>query len=88
MVRLEDYVIGGTGAVKELDGWRLVALDEAGIYGDVDPYSKAGTAAFKAWCAKNSVYYYGRPRESFFNWEAIDLAEKANASYVIMEDMS
>ena len=85
---LEDYVIDGTGAIKVLDGWRLLELDEANIYGGADPYSDEGIAKFKAWSDANYVYCYSRTKENFFEFEAYELAEKADASYLIMENLS
>jgi len=87
-VSLEDFVIDGTGAVKVLDGYRLVYLDEAGIYGDADPYDAASIALFKAWLVENGVSYYGAPKEDFFSFEGIELAEKEGNTYVIMENLS
>ena len=43
---------------------------------------------FVAWCKANRVYYYARPREAFFRWEAFELAEKDGCEKLLMEDMS
>lgn len=87
-VNLENYVIGGTGAVKVLDGWRLLELDEAGIYNGVDAYSDEGIVLFKAWTEANGITFYGAPKEDFFDFEAYGLAEKAGNTYLIMENLS
>lgn len=43
---------------------------------------------FKQWCVLNNVYYYGRPRESFFRSEAFELASAAGCTKLLLEDMS
>ena len=45
-------------------------------------------AEFKQWCADNSVFYYCRPRESFFTSEGIELATAAGATKLLLEDLS
>ena len=44
--------------------------------------------AMKAFEKKHDGLYYGRPRESFSVWEAVDLAIKAGKKMIILEDMS
>lgn len=39
-------------------------------------------------CRENNALYYARPRESFFKFEAIDLAEKEGKKIIVLEDMS
>jgi len=58
------------------------------IYGDVPTNSDEGDTIFKAWCEENNVYYYARIREDFFKHEGWNLAIKAGAEYVLMEDLS
>lgn len=43
---------------------------------------------FKKYCADNKIFYYARPREDFFMYEAYELAEKAGCVYLLAEDMS
>lgn len=45
-------------------------------------------AAFAKWCRDNSVYYYARPRESFFIWQGYELAQQASCRKILLEDMS
>ena len=54
----------------------------------LDAYSGPATVLFKDWCNRNGVYYYGRPKEDFSEREALDLAAKACALRLLMEDMS
>lgn len=58
------------------------------IYQGVDPFSEEGTEVFKAWCADNNVFYYGRPGFQFSKDEGIQLAIDACANAVILEDLS
>lgn len=87
-INLEDYVIDGSGAVKVLDGWRLLELDEAGIYNGADAYSTEGIKLFRAWCQENSVAFYAAPKEEFFAAHGFDYAEKTGKTYLIMENLS
>ena len=54
----------------------------------LDPWSGPATVLFKDWCNRNGVYYYARPNESFSEREALDLAAKAKAKYLLMEGLS
>jgi len=49
---------------------------------------EARSAEFKAYCKANRIFYYARPREDFHKWEAWELAKKAGALFLILEDMS
>lgn len=90
-IKLERYVVDQEGSIKILDGY-AAAYGDLGraIYGDLfeDQYSDAAFERFGAFLDEYGVSYYGRPKEDFFRWEALELAEKAGASYLIMEDMS
>lgn len=88
VVNLEDYVIDQVGNVKVLDGWRLLELDEAAIYGPNDPFGDEGIATFRTWCDFKGVTYYARPRGTFLKAEAYDIAESDGNTYLIMEDLS
>jgi len=87
-IRLEDYVVDQHGDIKLLDGYRLVYLDEAGIYGDVDPYSDEGIELFRAWLVEAGVSSYSRTREDFFMFEAWAQAEEEGNNYLVVEDLS
>lgn len=87
-INLEDYVIAASGSVKELDGWRLLELDEAGIYNGVDAYSDEGIKLFKAFCKDRSVAFYAAPKDEFVAAHGYDYAEKTGKSYLIMENLS
>lgn len=87
-VNLEQYVVNQHGSVKLLDGYRLVYLDEAGIYGGVDPYSDEGVELYREWLIENGVSSYSRPRESFFMFEAWAQAEEEGNTYLVAEDLS
>jgi hypothetical protein len=52
------------------------------------PDFDAATAEFKQWCESNGVFYYARPRESFFRSEAYRLAVAAGCTKLLLEDMS
>lgn len=52
------------------------------------PDFDAASAEFRQWCESNSVFYYARPRESFFRSEAFDLAAAADCTKLLLEDMS
>lgn len=43
---------------------------------------------FKKYCADNSIYYYARSREEFFQYQAFELAAEAGCTKVLLEDMS
>ena len=43
---------------------------------------------FKQYCADNKIYYYARPHEKFFMYEAYELAKTAGCVYLLVEDMS
>ena len=58
------------------------------VYGDDDPYSEEGVAKFKAFCKEHGIFYYARPRESYREQEAYDLAFEAKARYLVREDLS
>ena len=45
-------------------------------------------SAFRAYCAANRIFYYARPKEDFFVGEAYELAAKAGAKYILLEDLS
>jgi hypothetical protein len=51
-------------------------------------WSAEASIAFKQYNRDNSIYYYARPRESFFKSEAFELARAANCTKLLMEDMS
>ena len=40
------------------------------------------------WAKKNNYYVYSECKEDFFEWEAIDLAEKGGFDGVVMENLS
>lgn len=90
-IKLERYVVDQEGSIKILDGY-AAAYGDLGraIYGDLfeDQYSEAAFKRFGSFLEMYNVSYYARPKEEFFCWEALELAEKAGASYLIMEDMS
>lgn len=68
-----------------------VAMFEAGINEDTyfdDDKFEANVAKFKAFCEAKKIYYYARPRESFFMYEAMELAKAAGAEFIILEDLS
>jgi hypothetical protein len=44
--------------------------------------------AFKAYCRANGIFYYARPREDFSEHEGYELAAKAGARYILLEDLS
>ena len=56
-----------------------------GIPEDVDSMD---AETFKAWCIENNVYYYGRPKESFSEHEAKELAVINNCSKLILDNLS
>jgi len=43
---------------------------------------------FREWCIANSVYYYGRPAESYSLQEAIKLAIKSKLTKILLENLS
>lgn len=49
---------------------------------------KARSAAFRAYCEANSIYYYGRPRERFFSWEGYELAKATGCNKLLLDDLS
>ena len=53
------------------------------VYGDSELAKE-----FRAYCKVNRIYYYARPREDFHEWEAWELAEKAGALFLLLEDLS
>jgi hypothetical protein len=60
---------------------------ENAYVGDDNEFT-ARANAFKAYCAANSIFYYARPRERFFKYEAFELCAAANCTKLLMEDMS
>lgn len=40
------------------------------------------------WAHKNNYYVYSRPKDEFFKWEAIELAENQGFDGVILENLS
>jgi len=63
------------------------ALASAGWI-DADGYSDDNIARFKAWYEAEGVYFYARPRESFFPYQAIREAQARGLSKVVLEDLS
>lgn len=88
MISLESQVVNQHGNVKVLNAWNILDEDVMGIYQGHSSYSDEGIALFKEWCKAHGVFYYGRPREDFFEFEAYQLAEAADCSYIILDDMS
>lgn len=44
---------------------------------------------FRAWLDRHpSVIYYARPREEYFEREALEIALSAGATYLVLEDLS
>lgn len=43
---------------------------------------------FKEWLAAEGIFYYARPHEDFYLFEARELAAKAGKVRVLMEDLS
>ena len=74
--------------IEVLSGRALQEWDDHNSRNGLDPYSGPATVLFKDWCNANNVYYYGRPREDFSEREALDLAAKACARFLLMENMS
>ena len=58
------------------------------MYNETAESYKAKIQALKEYCANHSIFYYARPRESFFMSKACALAEKAGCKCVLVEDMS
>ncbi len=44
--------------------------------------------AFQAWCRENGFWYYARPREDFFIFEAVEEAAANGFKKVLVEDLS
>ncbi len=49
---------------------------------------KIRSQEFKNYLQENKIYYYARPRETFFKFEAFELADAAGCSKLLLEDMS
>lgn len=58
------------------------------MFGGTEEEFKARSARFRAYCAANGIFYYGRPRESFSKWEAWQLAKQAGATKLLLDDLS
>jgi len=56
--------------------------------GECNPEYEETGRAIQAWAAINGAEIYCRPRESFFMYQAIEQAIKADKTIVIVEDMS
>ena len=52
------------------------------------PLFEEQAAPFNEWLEENNAFCYSRPRESFFEYEAVELAEEAGAEVVVLEDLS
>jgi hypothetical protein len=48
----------------------------------------APVQAFRDYCRANRIYYYARPRETFYRTEAFQLAERAGCDKLLLEDLS
>ena len=81
-----------TGSVKILDGWRILELNEAGIYpnddGWLNKYSEENCERFMRFCKERGVTYYAAPKEDFFFFKAIEKAENEGCEYLILENLS
>jgi hypothetical protein len=58
------------------------------MFGGTEAEFKARTVAFRAYCKANSIFYYGRPRESFSSWEAFQLCKAAGCAKLLLDDLS
>lgn len=66
---------------------------EKNVYGDIKPYSDEGFKVFNNWLITNHVFYYGKPRDSFNEREAMEMvAERLSKNELIdkiwLEDLS
>jgi hypothetical protein len=94
MTKLKDLV---TSTHKNEDGHEISVLDACAmfsgdmandIWGKLDPYSNAGSAAFKEFCKVHSIQYYAAPREHFDVAAAYQTAHQSGAHFLVMEDLS
>ena len=53
-----------------------------------DRYSDEACAAFRDWCKRNSVYYYGAPKEDFLFVKGVDAAAEARCTYFLADNLS
>lgn len=81
-VQLPIHGMNALGQVIVIDAWPVIEQ----VYGGRD--WQEACRIFNEWCAKHGIYYYARPRESFFMNEAYELAFAANCPYLIVEDLS
>ena len=51
------------------------------------PYSTT-SESIKKWIEDHNAFYYARPHEDFFLWEAVDLMKEAGKCIVVVEDLS
>lgn len=65
---------------------KLVSINEIGMPDDL---TFAESAVWLAdWCEKNDAHYYGRPKDLFYEYEAVQEARAEGKSVVVVEDLS
>ncbi len=73
----------------ELDGIKIVELDEQALYGDINPYTDEGIKIFLAYCAENEyLHYYGMPDMDFSVESAIAEAHANNCTHLLLDNLS
>ena len=85
-VKYELYSKDGTHMVKVVNICDL--LDHLYPHGHlgVDGYGERHSV--KKWCDENESHYYGRPREDFFIFTAVEEAIIEGKDVVVVEDLS
>lgn len=71
---------------------RITVVGICTLMEEIDPDNKLtweeSGEKVREWCREHNATYYGRPRESFSECEAIEQARKEGKTCVVVEDLS
>lgn len=83
-VREGIVMIDVAAALHGIYGPDLWADNSRFVEDDIDTQNRR----FAKWCKRRRLHYYARPREDFFEFEAIEEAKKLGFKGVVLEDLS
>ena len=81
-------IFGIIEAAEDFGGVRVVNICDLPGMLDLSVSYDEQTAKLDTFLAVAGAEYYARPRESFFVYEAVELAKAAGKAVVVVEDLS
>mgnify|MGYP006899555123 CR=1 FL=1 len=73
---------------EDINPYYLEVIYDAPVFDGVKEYTDEYVPLFKKWLKDKNAYYYSRPKEDYSENEAKELAEKAGATVLFLENLS